>query len=289
MKVLIIIVSYNGMEWIERCLGSALKASASKAVQADVFVVDNCSSDGTPERIEKDFPKVKLVKSESNMGFGAANNLGLEYALEHGYDYAYLLNQDAWLLPDTLSLLLDAAESAWNFAILSPLQMQADGVHFDTNFEKRALNRKLPEPLYEVPRVMAAHWLIRLSALKEVGLFAPIFPHYGEDDNLCDRFRAAGWKIGVVSGAKAIHDRAFRKEPKEKLIRRNYYVKSLVDLCNPLKPLWRIWPYIYIYTLVKAIRYRSIEPFRYLCKIKSQKEEILKTRRTNSLYSTNKC
>jgi GT2 family glycosyltransferase len=287
MKVLIIIVSYNGMEWLGRCLGSALKAS--KSVKTDVFVVDNHSSDGTQERIEKDYTEVKLVKSESNMGFGAANNLGLEYALEHGYDYAYLLNQDAWLLPDTLDLLLDAAESAKDFAILSPLQMQADGVHFDVNFERRALRKKRSEPLYEVPRVMAAHWLIRLSALREAGLFAPIFPHYGEDDNLCDRLRAVGWKIGVLNGAKAIHDRALRKEPKEKLIRRNYYVKSLVDLCNPLKPLWRIWPYIYAYTLVKAIRYRSIEPFRYLCKIKSQKEEILKTRRTNSLYSTNKC
>lgn len=277
MKVLVIVVTYNGLQWVDRCLGSVGEASRED-IQADLFVVDNCSTDGTPERIEKDFPKAILVRNGSNAGFGAANNIGLEYALEHGYDFAYLLNQDAWLLPGTLPALLDAAAKAEGYAILSPLQMQADGKNFDPNFLKRDVPSNFSDSLYPVDRVMAAHWLIRLSALRRTGLFAPVFTHYGEDDNLCDRLRAAGWRIGIVPQAKAVHDRSLREEPKDRLIRRNYFVKSLVELCNPGKALAGQWAFVLVYTLVKAFKYRSAEPFRYLGKLFGMRKEILQTR-----------
>lgn len=273
-KLLVIIVSYNAAAWLDRCLGSVKEAS-----QADVMVLDNCSTDGTPGIIERDYPFVKLVRNQKNLGFGAANNIGLKYALEQGYDYAYLLNQDAWLLPGTLTRLIEAAEASSEFALLSPLQMSADGISFDPNFRKWAVRSNMPSSgIYQVKRVMAAHWLLRLSALKQVGLFAPIFPHYGEDDNLCDRLRYCGYKIGVSVDAKAIHDRALRQEQKATLIRRNYYIKSLVELSNPCKPLWRQWLFVLAYTFVKAIKYCSFEPFAYLAKILGQGSEIRNTR-----------
>lgn len=277
MRVLVIIVTYNAMQWVDRCIGSALDAGEGKT-EVDVFVADNCSKDGTPDWIEENFPDVKLVRNQENLGFGAANNIGLRYAIENGYDYAYLLNQDAWLLPGAMTELVAAAGKGRRYAILSPLQMQADGFSYDPLFGKRNAPSEERRKPYRVRRVMAAHWLVRLSALRKTGLFAPIFEHYGEDDNLCDRLRASGWKIGVVPKAKAVHDRAWRKEPMEVIIRRNYYVKSLVDLCNPNYPLWFQWVRVFLYTQVKAVKYRSLEPFRYWRILCGQKAGILRTR-----------
>ena len=278
MRVLVIVVTYNGTPWLEKCLGSAL-LPGGEDLQTDVLVVDNCSSDGSPEFVKTHFPQVQLIENQDNAGFGAANNIGLREAIEEGYDFAYLLNQDAYLLPGTLAELVRAAAEAERFAVLSPLQMQPGGAEYDANFARRAVPAKLPSSLYEVPRVMAAHWLVRVEALKEVGIFAPIFKHYGEDDNLCDRLRAAGWKIGVLPSVKAIHDRALRREPKDKIIRRNYYVKSLADLCNPGRPLALQWAGVAVYTLVKTVKYLSFEPLRYFFRLISERKDILRTRR----------
>ena len=86
--VLVIVVTYNGRPWIERCLGSVY-------ADADLFVVDNDSGDGSADYVQAHFPEARLVRSADNLGFSKANNLGLRYAMEKGYRYVYLLNQDA--------------------------------------------------------------------------------------------------------------------------------------------------------------------------------------------------
>ena len=79
-RVLVIVVTYNAMRWIDRCLGSLL---ASKP-KPDVFVVDNASTDGTPDYLSSNFNDVIVNKPGRNLGFGQANNIGLKYALENG-------------------------------------------------------------------------------------------------------------------------------------------------------------------------------------------------------------
>ena len=277
MKILAVIVTYNGMEWVDRCIGSLLD-SADRKYTLDVCVVDNGSTDGTPDYIAKIFPDVKVIRNKENLGFGAANNIAIKEAVEKGYDFVYLLNQDAWLLPDAMQALVDAARRGRKWAVLSPLQMQADGVAYDPQFGRRNAPKEGRTKPYRVRRVMAAHWLLRLSALAHTGMFAPIFEHYGEDDNLCARLRASGWKIGVVPTAKGIHDRAQREEPIEKIIRRNHYVKCLVDLCNPNLPLWMGWCKVFVYTIVKTFKYRSLQPFKYFGTLRGQGADIRRTR-----------
>ena len=102
-RVLVIVVTYNGMKWLDRCLGSV--------EGAHIFVVDNDSTDGSADYIHGHFPQVKLIRSAENLGFSKANNLGFEYALKKGYDYVYLLNQDAWLATGALETLVAAADS----------------------------------------------------------------------------------------------------------------------------------------------------------------------------------
>lgn len=240
-KVLVIIVTYNGMEWLDRCLGSLVLSKTP----ADIMVVDNCSTDQTREYITENFPEVKLVCSEENLGFGKANNVGLGYALERGYDYVYLLNQDAWIFPDTLGVLMKAMDADRSLGILSPMQMAAEGERPDPRFKRRCpaaafrdMRRRFSSgKVYEVPFVMAAHWMVSAECLKKVGGFSPAFPHYGEDDNFIHRAIYKGFKVGIHSGAVAIHDREVRSMSKEASMRLKC-VASIVKLSNPQNCLW---------------------------------------------------
>ena len=128
-RVLAVVVTYNAMRWADRCLGSLLRSSLKPAV----LVVDNGSSDGTREHVRLAFPEVRLECRPENPGFGAANNIGLRMALEEGFDFVYLMNQDAWVEEDTLELL--AAAHRPEFGVLSPVQNTAEGAP-DANFQR---------------------------------------------------------------------------------------------------------------------------------------------------------
>ena len=311
MKVLFIIVSYNGMAWLKRCLGSVV-ASSVPGTQVDLFVVDNDSTDGSADFVEAHFPQARLTRCAENLGFTAANNLGFAYAMRKGYDYVYLLNQDAWLEEGALAALLDAAAAHPAYAVLSPLQLQADGASLDLKFRKlmkracksveEAQGKRIsgalfsgPENFFPVrdeqareiiplPFVMAAHWLVPVKALQEIGTFAELFPLYGQDDNWCDRARFHGWKIGVVPSARAIHDRAARTESKDRLIERNYYNTALVRLADINHPLWLSWLYVCLFTPVQALKYRSRAPFRLFSALCRHNAELRALRQT-----TNQC
>ena len=318
-RVLVIIVSYNGKPWLERCLGSVYPGAKTCHFAPDLYVWDNDSTDGSADYVAKHFPGAHLVRSAENVGFAKANNMGFQYALDHGYDYVYLLNQDAWLAPGALEALVAAAEAHPDYAVLSPLQYQDGYQAFDPQFAKlyhgseegmgsqthghpRPCKREGPtavrqhvangrgreatvcEPIpsaepVEVKRIMAAHWLVPVAALKAVGPFEEeLFPLYGQDDDWCNRARFHGYKVVVVPGAKAVHDRAQRQESKEKVIRRNYYTGSLIRLCDPNRPLWERFVFVCLFTLVKSVKYGSLLPFKYFWQLCHQFPAIRRCR-----------
>ena len=275
-KVLVIVVSYNGVTWLERCLGSVTgDAGSVPGMVVDVYVWDNDSTDGSADFVASHFPSARLIRSAENLGFSIPNNKGMEYALQRGYDYVYLLNQDAWLEEGALETLVTAAEANPEYAVLSPLQMTDGFKELDRQFA-RIFTPDTKHPVsvsetYEVGRVMAAHWLVRVDALMKTGLFdETLFPFYGQDDDWCNRARYHGYKIGVVPAARAVHDRAERPEPLDKTVFRNYYNGSLVRLCNVNRPLWLQFLWVLAFTLVKTVKYRSLLPFKYFGKILSQ-------------------
>ena len=155
--------------------------------------------------------------------------------------------------------------------MLSPLQMTDGFAALDKQFA--LVSRESP-----LRRIMAAHWLVPCRVLEKVGLFSDLFPIYGNDDNWCDRARYHGFKIGVVPEAKAVHDRAYREEPKEKVIYRNYYMGSLVRLCDVNRPLWERFLYVCLFTAVKAVKYGSCLPFKHFRSLVRKLPEIRKAR-----------
>ena len=225
-KTFIIIVTYNGIKWLSKCLKSC--------DTINVIVVDNNSNDGTVVFIQKNFPEIILLPQNKNLGFGAANNIGISYALKNGADYVFLLNQDAFLEPNTVTGLIEIHKKNSHYGILSPIHLNGAGTKLDFYFSKYmyenkklqydAIKKHFSKHIYEVPFINAAAWLLPKNTLEKIGGFDPIFFHLGEDDNYCQRVLYHKLKIGVVPEVYVLHDREYRLKSKpinkiEKLVR----------------------------------------------------------------------
>ena len=279
MKLLVVIVTYNAMQWAERCFASIKNST----VRSYVFVVDNGSTDGTQAFIKGHYPEVMFHQSEENLGFGKANNMGLQYALDHNYDYVYLLNQDAWVQNDTFERLIEISKKYPEYGILSPFQMNADLYHIDHNFivyvcawssnpdiMNDLYNNNL-QVIYNVNNVMAAHWFIPIVTIKTIGGFSPSFPHYGEDENYVARAVYKGIKVGVVPSLRVVHDRGEREETKKQNIYMGYinFIKSLSKPQNTilkafLKSTYIVFRDVFMYTSMMPIKYY----FNNLCNLR---------------------
>ncbi len=234
-KVLSIVVTYNGENWVDYCLSSLVNSD----YPTDIICIDNNSSDNTISVISTNFPNVELIKSKVNLGFGKANNIGLKKVLEMNYDYAFLLNQDARVDPDTIGKLIDTHKNNTTYGVLSPIHRSKDDKILDYNFSlylrsnntqnltsDYVLNRTIKD-VYQTDFVNAALWLITRNCIEKIGYFDPIFPHYGEDDDFLFRVNASGLKVGIVPAALGNHARyqvkKIRKEEDfNSLINRKY-------------------------------------------------------------------
>lgn len=211
-KIVVIIVTYNGAKWLNKCFQSLEKSS----YKVNTIVVDNNSTDNSTEIIQS-FPKIQLIQSAENLGFGKANNLGIQKALELGADYVFLLNQDTWVFPETISNLVEVAETNEKYGIVSPLHYSGDEINLDVSFQtywKRKIN-SISENVDEVPFVNAAAWLLSKKTIEKVGFFEPLFQHYGEDRNYTDRILYHNFKTVVAKNAKICHDRIIKRNFKK--------------------------------------------------------------------------
>ncbi len=232
----IIIVTYNAKKWLDNCLNS-INFEAYKAV-----VVDNNSTDDTVNYIKSKYKQITLLPQNKNLGFGKANNLGISYALNQGAEQVFLLNQDAYLVNDVLDILINFQSKNIEYGVLSPIHINADKTKLDRNFSNYLRYDNNPyfyadfilgnsiRDVYDVPFVNAAGWLISKSCLMTVGGFDPIFFHYGEDDNYCQRLKFHGFKLGIVPKTYLIHDREDRQKPKIEPFSKEYYQRELRKL-----------------------------------------------------------
>ena len=218
-NVFAIIATYNGADWIEKCLSSLEQST----LHPTIIVIDNGSTDLTKTIINENFNNVQLIESKENLGFGQANNLGLKIAMENKCDYAFLLNQDAWVEIDTLNDLVEAFKSKPKLGILSPIHLNELGDAIDIFFldylkksdvgnylQSQILNKKDSSIIIDTNFVNAAAWLISVNCIKNIGDFDPIFFHYGEDRNYAQRAIYHGFEIGIHLHSKIFHDREQR-------------------------------------------------------------------------------
>lgn len=211
----VIIVTFRGRCWYDRCFSSLRKST----IPVQTIVIDNASNDGTVEYIRMHFPEIHLIESKENLGFGRANNIAMRYALDNGCDYIFLLNQDAWVEPDTFEKLIDIHQRHPEYGILGPVQVNAektkvlDGViQFlinPDNVNKQMFSDFMMgtiDEVYPVAEINAAAWLLPRKTLETVGGFDPIFLHYGEDWNYLSRVLYHQLKVGLTPHLYVVHD-----------------------------------------------------------------------------------
>lgn len=237
------------MKWYKKCFDS-LKYSS---IPVETIVIDNNSSDETISFIKDNYPEIYLIESKENLGFGKANNLGFEYALEKKADFIFLLNQDAWVKTNAIENLVNKMNMNPEYGILSPIHLCGDEKHLDHGFEYYitpifcpnlisdfVVKGKTEDRIYPIKFVNAALWLISADCLNKVGGFDTIFPHYGEDVDYCNRCNYQEFKIGIYPHAFGVHDRIIKGRSGLALskMRYNYKIDSLIVLKDIKEPFF---------------------------------------------------
>lgn len=214
-----IVVTYNALPWIERCLESVRGL--------ETVVVDNGSTDGTVEFVRGRFPEATLVE-QGNRGLAAGWNAGL--AAAPASRYFLLLNADAWLAGDALARLVAFADEHPRAAIVGPRLSNPDGSlqrsvrgyptpwRLATEYfflRKLAPRSRLLNAFYaggfdhdavrEAEFVMGACLLVRREAVDEVGGLDEDYFLFSEEVDWCFRFRQAGWQVLFYPGAECVH------------------------------------------------------------------------------------
>lgn len=243
VKLFVIVVTYKGKQWYDHCFNSLRNST----MPIKTIVVDNASDDGTVEFIKENYSEIHLIESKENLGFGKANNIGMRYALEQDCDYVFLLNQDAWVEPDTFEKLVKIHQQHLEYGIVSPMHLNVNKSGLVMKeFCRRPCNEKLITDLYlntmsdiySTTYIHAAAWLLPRRTLQTVGGFDPIFPHYGEDDDYLHRVLFHRLKIGVCPSTRIIHDH--QEHPKTSTQWQYFHdlnkLVEYLDINQPFKP-----------------------------------------------------
>lgn len=217
-----ILVNWNTRDLLAAAIASVPPVVAGMPVE--IIVVDNASTDGSPEMLAARFPGTRLIRNTENVGFGRANNQG--FALARG-SYVLLLNSDAVLEPGALELMVaDLAAHPAAGATGARLRYpdgrpQASFGAFPSlasyALELGGMARSQPgdaalrpeESGHDVPGsvdwVVGACLLLRRAALDDMGGFDPGYYMYAEEMDLCQRLWKTGWAVRYCPEAVAVH------------------------------------------------------------------------------------
>ncbi|MBN1846504.1 MAG: glycosyltransferase family 2 protein [Sedimentisphaerales bacterium] len=225
MDISCIIVSWNARRHLLETLRSVAEATAGR--RREIIVVDNASTDHSPQAVAERYPEVILIRNDENLGFSRANNLGL--ARSRGR-YVALINSDVVVRPDCLTHLYDYMERHPEVGMLGPRILNPDGSlqvscrHFPSVWNNLcqilglnrlfSRSRRFSEPfmhywphdaVHDIDVLSGCFWFVRREALRQVGGLDERFFIYGEDIDWCRRFHEKGWKVRFLPEAQAVH------------------------------------------------------------------------------------
>lgn len=211
-EVSIIIVSWNAREYLIGCLMSLY---AEDLPWAEIIAVDNGSSDGSLEAVEELFPEVRLIRSDENLGFAKANNIGI---MASSGRYVCLMNSDVVVLGNCLETLKARMDSDPSAGLVCPKVLNPDMTLQPTcrRFPSikgallsaiglDSMNYMPHDSVMEAEAVSGCFMLARRTAIDRTGLLDERFFFYAEDKDWCRRIKNSGWKIIYLPEAKAVH------------------------------------------------------------------------------------
>ncbi len=237
-RVTCVVVTYDALPWIERCLDSV--------AGIDTLVVDNGSTDGTPDVVRELYPAVRVIESE-NLGLAAGWNRGIGLA---GSEHVLLLNADAWLEAGALAALVETADRHPRAGAIGPRLLNGDGSlqrsvrgfptlwRLSTEYlylrklapRSRALNAFYGAGFDHasertVEWVMGACFLLRRTAYEDVGPFDERYFLFSEEVDWMRRAAESGWSVVFTPAARCVHiggashgGRLFRENVRSQLL-----------------------------------------------------------------------
>src|SRR5579871_1976185 len=225
LDVSVVVVSFNTRDVLRDCLRSVYREARS--LHAQIIVVDNASSDGSPAMIALEFPEAELIRSEINLGFGPANNLGIKAARGR---YVVLLNSDAFLTDGSLHRSVEHMNDNPRVGLGGGRLIGRDGSWqpsarmFPTVLSDliahSGLAARFPRSRFfgradrtwasdmeaaEVDWVPGAYSIIRSDVLVATGLFDPRFFLYYEEVDLCKRIKQERYSIWYWPDIAVVH------------------------------------------------------------------------------------
>lgn len=228
MDLSIIIVNWNVKDLLYHCIQSLLEAGQNHPnLTTEMIVVDSASTDGSPQMVRAEFPQVRLIAGNRNLGYAGGNNVGAAAA---GGRYLLLLNPDTVVKAEALRQMVDYMDAQPAVGALGPQLLWPDGSaqssrrRFPTLgslfWESTLLGQWRPHQRHirryhmtdcpadqpqPVDWVVGAALLIRRAAWDQVGPFDETFFMYFEETDWCRRCTAAGWEIHYLPTAQMIH------------------------------------------------------------------------------------
>jgi len=227
MNISVIIVSWNAKSFLQDCLESLTEQADPQSTE--IIVVDNASSDGSPEMVAAKFPGVILIQTGKNLGFAKANNIGIHKSSGR---YIALVNSDIKVLGNCLSELGDYLDQHPDVGVVGPkilnsdLTLQISCRQFPTlwnNFcEASGLAKAFSgsrlfsgeqmfyfchDQVRDVDVLVGCFWLVRRIAFEAAGRLDEGYFIYAEDVDWCKRCWEVGWRVVFFPGPQAIHYR----------------------------------------------------------------------------------
>ena len=262
-RISVIIVSYNTREILLNCLRSVYSSAGD--VDAEVFVVDNASTDGTVDAIHREFPKCTVIANETNVGFSRANNQAVRVCSGR---YILLLNPDTVVEPDVLAKMVTLMDEQRDVGMVSCKLVTQDGSLdlacrrafpslWDGFCRASGLSQWFPKSRLlagynltyldehktcEVDAVNGAFMFARREAVEEVGLLDEDYFMYCEDLDWCFRFGRSGWKVVYHPAATTVHLKGQSGNPKSSAMIRElfrstklFYRKNCFEGMGPIR------------------------------------------------------
>lgn len=207
--VSIIVVNWNGKDFIKDCLES-LEGQSYR--NFEIIVVDNASTDGSVEIIEKNFPNIKLIKNTENVGFSKGNNIGIKHS---GGDMIALFNPDAVAEKNWVSILVNSLKSSEKIgAATGKLYYLGDKFGKDAvfctwskmnTFSANPYNFHDDEPISKVDYLTGAAMMVKREVIDKIGLMDNDYFLYFDETDWCARMIRAGYDMLYVPTAIAWH------------------------------------------------------------------------------------
>ena len=273
-RVALMILNFNGLTWLRICLPSVVKSTYQNL---DLYVIDNGSTDASCEFVNSNYPHIKLIRFDQNLGFTEAYNRAIRKAEA---EYILLLNNDTAVLDaNWTDVLVDRAERDPSVAavgcklIMMNNHRKIDsiggiGIRYWRGFVdigKHEIDRgQYDHPEVTPFSVCGAAMLVRRTAFMEIGGFDPKFFMYDEDVDLCWRFRLLGYKIAYEPSVRVAHYLSGTSgqrldAPKVYLSHRNL-LRLILKNCGPTLR-WALATYL-LFTFIVAVGFCIFEPMK---------------------------